>query len=172
MAAAASVDGDASRSRSTGSTVGACGPDKPNRCPLSAQPSYPLADLWCGNLAERSSCWQTPWSDKPSWHPRPMCTQDCYATESEDNSYAALRTLDGTLYVEGGVDGWWGLPSWAELYSGNDPWQLSNRLEVRAAKVTSASDPKEGRQEAQTQAQRLSAELRHTWVGCRGEQCP
>ena len=155
---------------------GACGPDKPRRCPLSSEPRYPLADLWCGNLAERRDCWQTPWSDKPSWHPRPMCTQDCYPTESEENSFAALRRLDGTLYVEGGIDGWrGGAPDWAELYASDDPWQLSNRL-LRA--TTSATTPgADGEligdaREAQAQARQLSEELRTTWVGCRGAGCP
>ena len=150
-----------------------CGPDKPRRCPLDAERlSYPHGDLWCGNLRERQGCWQTPWSDKPSWHPRPACTQDCYATESEENSFAALRMADGTLYLEGGKRGWRGPSEWAELYASDDEWQIRNLLQPGQGFGELTKDGSEAQVEAQRLATQLAAELRTTWVGCRGDSCP
>lgn len=95
-----------------------------------------------------------------------MCTEDCYATESEANSFAALRTLDGTLYAEGSVDGWRAPAEWKELYAADDSWQMRNLL---------AGQPVDGTRpltEAQAEAERLAEQLHATWVGCRGAECP
>lgn len=129
---------------------------------LSVPGTFPAVDVWCANLSHRTACWQTP-SRKPGWAPEPYCDADCYATEDESNSFAAIRQADGKLYAEG-----WrqdaSSPVWRELYASTDKWQTQNLL----------ADAELGgphREAVEADAKAMHEALHREWIGCRGERC-
>ena len=136
-----------------------------NTCRVAVNGSagdYPRADAWCGDLsaAPNAEC----------WGPSPQgCDANCYATETTQNNYLALRALDdaggGLLYVEyqngtlfdADVD--FSRADFFELFNASDdPWMMENIYEA-----TSASDP--------ALVASLHERLR-AWFACAGETCP
>jgi hypothetical protein len=125
-------------------------------------------DTNCGDTLRGGQCWSTrdaTWKQVPS-----ECTGECYATESRDNNFVALRHVGGagpfadTLYAEfqtgeldeAPVDFLGREPAFTEFFdAAADPWLLENVHERMDSGARAA----------------LRAQLR-AWLQCAGEACP
>lgn len=126
-------------------------------CTVAGQ--YPKRDSDCVDLPANDGCWGPP-----------QCMSECYATESKENNFIAIHTINAIptsqtheiLYAEfatgdqDAADVDFAEPDFYEMYdTTSDPWQMTNRYN------DSDLDEREA----------LHARLR-AWFACAGDACP
>ena len=131
-----------------------------DKCVQHCDPSksrYPAADADCGDLEGAKECWS------------PICDQDCYRTEDDQNNWIALRRPGkggdadpSTLYAEFQAGDLSSAPvefdavNFVEVYDvAADPWQMRNLANATPAAARQALHDK-----------------LHRWYKCAGDTCP
>ena len=128
-------------------------------CKAPQTDNYPARDSWCTTIDAQpnSHC----------WGPSPAgCNVSCYHTETPDNNYIAMRTMEGSafgdaLYAEFASGNQGNTPidfsnrTFTEYFKGSDKWQLNN-----LHKTTSAA------------ALKKMHDALQVWYKCKGDKCP
>ena len=132
--------------------------------PLTPSEEYPTHDSNCGDLTpgQNANCYSVSPGQGGA-----NCSSDCYATESTQNNFIALRSMPGsafgdTLYAEfqtgeqNVADVNFTAVDFVEAYdAAADPWMMRNLANSTPAASLAA----------------MSAEL-HRWFACAGDACP